>query len=281
MDSEGSYIFLIMSGVNYMSLPIALQLYSVRDVLYDNLCGILKQVRKMGYDGVELPGLNGIDPDEIKRVLTDVGLKVISSHVPVQELLDETRLQDYKKVGCQYVAIPWMDYRDTGKVEENFALIATISEKVHNAGMMLLYHNHNFEFEKLDGKFILDRIYDSVPADRLQTQIDTCWAKFAGVDPAEYLLKYIGRAPLVHLKDFVKGESNENPFELIGKVEDKKKTDFRFVPVGYGCQDIPSVLKACVEVGAKWVIVEQDKSDERPTMEAARMSVEYLHSFAW
>ena len=85
----------------------------------------------------------------------------------------------------------------------------------------------------------------------------------------------------MHLKDFIKGESDETPFELIGKAEEKKKTDFRFMPVGYGCQDMPAVLKASIDAGAKWVIVEQDKSDDRPTLEAARMSVEYLHSFAW
>lgn len=264
-----------------MTLPIALQLYSIRDVLYGDLRGSLEQVRDMGYDGVELPGLNGIDPEEIKRVLTKVGLQVMSSHVPVPELLDENRLQDYKRVGCQYVAIPWMDFENANKAEENFALISTIADKVHNAGMMLLYHNHNFEFKKLNGEYILDRIYESVPANKLQLQLDTCWAKFAGVDPSAYLRKYAGRAPLVHLKDFVKGESNENPFELIGKVEEKKQTDFRFVPVGHGCQDMPELLRVSVEVGAKWVIVEQDKSDERPTMEAARLSVEYLHSFEW
>ncbi len=264
-----------------MSLPIALQLYSVRDVLYDDLHGVLEKVKKMGYDGVELSGLSGLDPDQVKKELKEIGLKVTSSHVPVAEMMDTNRLKDYRDVGCEYVVIPWMDFNDKTKVQENIDTIVFLAEKVHEVGMMLLYHNHNFEFELVDGKYILDRIYESVPADKLQTQVDTCWAKFAGVDPADYLRKYTGRAPLVHLKDFVKGESKENPFELIGKAEEKKQTDFRFTPVGYGCQDMPSILKASIEIGAKWVIVEQDKSDERPTLEAARMSVEYLHSFKW
>lgn len=264
-----------------MALPIALQLYTVRDVLYDDLYGVLKKVKDMGYDGVELSGLSGLDPDELKKCLDDLALPTMSSHVPVTELLDEKRLEDYKKVGCRFVAIPWMDHHDHSKVPENIELIRQISEKTSKAGLMLLYHNHNFEFETIDGKYILDMIYEGVPADKLQTQVDTCWVKFAGLDPADYLRKYKGRAPLVHLKDFIKGESNEDPFDLIGKASEKKETDFCFKPVGYGCQDMPSVLKASVEVGAEWVIVEQDKSDERPSLEAARMSVEYLKSFEW
>ncbi|MGI6634674.1 MAG: sugar phosphate isomerase/epimerase family protein [Christensenellales bacterium] len=264
-----------------MSLPIALQLYSIRDVLYDDFYDVLKQVKEMGYDGVELPGLSGIEPDELRHILLDLDLPAISSHVPIPEIMDSERLQDYKKVGCEYVAIPWMDHSDHSKVLENIELIGKIADTVKKAGLMLLYHNHDFEFRKINGKYILDMIYEGVPEDRLKTQVDTCWAKFAGVDPATYLRKYKGRAPLVHLKDFIKGESDATPFELIGKAEEKKKTDFRFMPIGYGCQDMPSVLKASVEAGAKWVIVEQDKSDDRPTMEAARMSVKYLRSFEW
>ena len=166
-----------------MALPVALQLYSVRDVLYDDLRGVLQQVKDMGYDGVELPGLSGIDPDELIKILGDVGLAVTSSHVPVPELLDPARLADYKKVGCEYVAIPWMDHSDHSKVPENIELIRKIAGMVRDAGMTLLYHNHNFEFAKIGDKYILDMIYEGVPADLLKTQVDTCWVKFAGVDP--------------------------------------------------------------------------------------------------
>ena len=82
------------------------------------------------------------------------------------------------------------------------------------------------------------------------------------------------------LKDFWSdGENGVAPYDLIGKSsEARKKTNFEFRPIGYGVQDIPSIIKASEEAGAEWLIVEQDESSVRPTMEAARMSIEYLHS---
>ena len=84
-------------------------------------------------------------------------------------------------------------------------------------GIQTLYHNHDFEFAKMpDGRYALDYIYDTIPADLLQTELDTCWVKVAGEDPAAYVRKYTGRSPLVHLKDFHKEGKPANMYKLIG-----------------------------------------------------------------
>ena len=68
-----------------------------------------------------------------------------------------------------------------------------------------LYHNHDFEFVKMpNGQYALDYIYTEIPADLLQTELDICWVKVAGEEPVDYIKKYAGRAPVVHLKDFYK-----------------------------------------------------------------------------
>ena len=264
-----------------MKLPIALQLYSVRDELEKDFFGTLKKVKTMGYDGVELSGLNGRDPYEVRRMLDEVGLACPSSHVPVAEQKEVGAFVRYARAGVRFVAVPWMDYGNGNEhLRENIETVRRLAENAAKEGITLLYHNHDFEFKKVNGKAILDILYEEIPAYLLQTQFDTCWVKFAGESPVEYLKKYAGRAPLVHLKDFWSdGENGVAPYDLIGKgSEARKKTNFEFRPIGYGVQDIPSIIKASEEAGAEWLIVEQDESFVRPTMEAARMSIEYLHS---
>jgi sugar phosphate isomerase/epimerase len=163
------------------------------------------------------------------------------------------------------------------QVIENAKMIGQIAKDL---GMTLLYHNHDFEFDKIDGKYALEVLYDSVSADLLQTELDTCWVNVGGEEPAAYVRKYTGRAPVVHLKDFV-GQKNENMYELIGIESEKKEVTvpFDFRPVGFGKQDMPAIVKAAEDAGASWVVVEQDKpSMELTPLECAQKSREYLKS---
>ena len=147
-------------------------------------------------------------------------------------------------------------------------------------GMTLLYHNHDFEFMKLDGKYALDILYDEVSADLLQTELDMCWVNVGGENPVEYLLKYSGRSPVVHLKDFA-GDKSDDMYELIGieKKAPKRPSNFEFRPVGSGKQDFPAILKAAEQAGSSWVVVEQDNPSMGLTpMECAAKSRAYLKS---
>ena len=83
-------------------------------------------------------------------------------------------------------------------------------------GITLLYHNHDFEFDKTeDGEYVLDALYNEISEDLLKTELDTCWVNVGGENPADYVRKYTGRAPVVHLKDFV-GTRSKNMYKLIG-----------------------------------------------------------------
>jgi len=147
--------------------------------------------------------------------------------------------------------------------------------------MTLLYHNHDFEFvkDKDTGEYALDQLYREIPA--LQTQVDTCWVKVAGEDPAAYVRKYKGRAPIVHLKDFMIEGKPGQMYELIGAdtEENEGGGKFEFRPLGHGVQDIPSLIDAAVDAGAKWVVCEQDMpSMGKTSLECAQMSLDTLNA---
>ncbi len=265
------------------SLPIALQLYSVRDDMAADFFGTLEKVKAMGYDGVEICGLFDHSVEEVKAKLDELGLVPVSAHMPFDEMVNSPEIMaNYAAIGCKFVVIPYLvpEYRPG---EEKFAYVIEqariIGEYAKKLGMTLCYHNHDFEFVKIDGEYALDILYKEVPADLLETELDTCWVNVGGVNPAEYIRKYAGRVNIVHLKDFV-GCKSENMYALIGIDENEEKDTggkFEYRPVGYGLQDFPAILKAAEESGTKWVIVEQDMPSMGKTpLECAEMSINYL-----
>lgn len=268
-----------------MALSVAVQVYSVRDDAKADLRGTLEKIKKMGYDGVEFAGLYGNSPAEIKAMCAEIGLTPISAHVPYLDMLADPKgvLSQYAEIGVKFVAVPYLtpEYRPgTDAFPEVVKNVEMLGKVAKELGIQLLYHNHDFEFAKIDGKYALDVLYDTVPAEYLQTELDVCWVNVGGEVPADYIRKYSGRCPVVHLKDFY-GEKDENMYELIGIKSDapKRPGNFEFRPVGSGLNDFPAILKAATEAGAGWVIVEQDKPSMGLTpLECIEKSRNYLKS---
>lgn len=274
-----------------MALPIAVQLYSVRDRVEADMKSALAEVKEMGYDGVEFAGLFGNAPEDIRKWCELLALRPISAHVPLDEMIadPEGTFATYKKIGCSYIVVPYVTpERRPGAqgFQDTIKTIAEIGRKASQAGLTLLYHNHDFEFTKVDGEYGLDVLYREVPASCLQTELDTCWVNVGGEEPAAYVRKYTGRSPVVHLKDFyMSGKLPAHLYALIG-IEDEHKDDepstFEFRPIGSGMQNIPAILDASVDAGASWVVVEQDEpSMGLSRMESVRKSREYLRTLGW
>jgi sugar phosphate isomerase/epimerase len=257
--------------------------YSAREEAQKDLDSVLKQLKRIGYDGVEFAGFYNHSARDIRDMLTQHGLVAISSHVPFQNIADDMfgAIAYHQAIGCPYIAIPYLDDQTrpgAAGFAKTLQSIIRFGGLVREAGMTLLYHNHDFEFVTLSGQYALDFLYDAVSPSLLQTEIDTCWVKFAGLDPAEYIRKYAGRCPVVHLKDYIGGQSGFTPYALIGQAEtaNRETGAFEFRPVGYGCQDVASLVSAGIESGAEWFVVEQDMSVGRTPLEAAAMSMETL-----
>ena len=271
-------------------LPIAIQLYSVRDDMAADFEGTLRKIKELGYDGVEFAGLFGRKPEYVRDLLKEIGLVPVSSHVAYVEMMADIEgvMSAYETIGTKYIAVPYMteEYRPNApKFDEAIEGMKALGKAAAAHGMTLLYHNHDFEFVKMGDEYGIDVMYSRIPADLLQTELDTCWVNVAGEDPAAFVLKYSGRAPVVHLKDFyMPAKKPEKMYALIGiddgAAEEKKEEDsFGFRPVGYGAQNIPAIIEASEKAGAKWLVVEQDDPSLGKTpMECAKMSIDYLQS---
>ena len=271
-----------------MNLKVGLQLYTVRQSMEKDFEGTLRAVRDMGYEYVELAGYFGKSSEEIKKTLDELGLKCVSVHQK-PDFFDEdfdAKVDFLRGFGTKYAIIPWYDkskLAGSAVWEDTKEYFRTLADKLAARGMMLGYHNHDFEFEKHDGKYLHDYIFEAIDADKIMPEIDTCWVRYAGLDPAEKLRQFKGRVPIVHLKDFKCKNLAQGPvYDLIGTdgkpapAASKEDNEFEFRPVGYGMQDFKSILEACEECGTEIVIVEQDKTYDKTELEAARLSREYL-----
>jgi len=275
------------------TLPIGIQLYSLRDMLEaapEKFGEVMQQLRDFGYAGVELAGTYGLTPEFIRDTLNEIGLEPVSAHVPLADMMKDAEqvAKDYATIGCKYVVVPYLpeEYRHlTPGYDKVLAEMTRIGKIMKDHGMQMLYHNHDFEFVKLaDGTYGFDDIYRQVPPECLAAEPDTCWIKVAGEDPAAYIEKYTGRVPVVHLKDFIKEGNPKNLYKLIGIDTEEVEEDtgmFEFRPVGFGQQIWLPIMTASVKAGAEWVVVEQDEHYDVPSIECARRSREYLKILGW
>ncbi len=268
---------------------VGLQLYTVRGAMAADFEGTIKAVAEMGYEYVEFAGFFGKSAEEVKSILDKYGLKCVSAHYGMDEYYNivkdpEATVAYLNTIGIKYYVLAWYDVNKLAgspEWETTLAQMKEVSSILASNGIKFGYHNHDFEFRVVDGKYIHDHIFDSIPKDEIEPEIDTCWVRYADIDPAEKIREFAGRVHVVHLKDFVCSKFGGGPvYELIGdeskKEEEKEENFFEFRPVGYGVQDFASILAACEECGTETVIVEQDKTYDLPELEAARRSREYL-----
>lgn len=247
-----------------IKLPVAVQVYSVREQAAADFDAAMGELARMGYGGVELAGLYGKSPEEIRAVLDRWGLKAVSAHVPYDEFARdlEGTVEAYRKIGCQYAAVPYLGgdrWYGGSKYQETLSFLAVIAEKCREAGMQLLYHNHTHEFARTEeGGCQLDAFYGAAETAELATELDLCWVKVGGADPAEYLRRYSGRCPLVHMKDFVRGDK------------------VTLVALGDGELGVCEAAAQAAESGAEWLVVEQDDHHFGSPMENMKKSIDCL-----
>lgn len=264
--------------------PVAIQLYSLRNEMEKDFYGTLEQVGQMGYEGVEFCGFFDQPAEKVKDALDRFGLKAVSSHQGVNSWIQDYDLWSayFAEIGCRYTAIPYEaeEFAPNGEhYEERIQTYAEVGKKLKKElGIELCYHNHDFEFQMVNGMYGLDYMLQKAP--ELSPELDVCWIKVQNEDPIEYIQKYKGRTKLIHLKDFVvlpDADPEVVYYERYGKRRTKAYTEgFEFRPVGQGCQDMPGIVRAAEECGVEWLIVEQDVSPDSTPLEDAKKGIDFM-----
>ena len=243
-----------------MSLPIALQLYSIKDETEKNFTEALKKVAKIGYSAVEFAGYGGLSSSELKALLLELNLKVCGSHVGLEELTNniDNVIEYNLEIGNPYIICPWATYSSKIDFENMAETLNAIALKCSERGILFAYHNHGHEFQDFQGEYGLDILYKKTDAELVKAEIDTYWVQHAGVDPVEYIKKHSGRCDLIHIKDM--------------EIVDGEK---RSTEVGNGIMDIKTIIVEAEKQGAKWLIVEQEFFN-KPSLESVEIGFNNL-----
>lgn len=257
---------------------IGLQLYSIRDAMQADVAGTLKKVADMGYQYLELAGYSngkfyGMTPRDFKKLVSDLGMEIISSHTMVEAkgiTMENAKkmADDHAQLGVKYCIQPWINEEDR-YIDQYKKMIADwnkVGEIMQHSGIQFGYHNHNFEFEPTNGLVpYFDIFMKEMDPDLITMELDVYWATKAGQDPVQLFERFPGRFQLLHFKDATREEAPY--FEV-------KKDDI--APVGQGHIDFQRIYNAHDIAGTQYFFVEDDNQGNGKPFEGIKASITYL-----
>ena len=256
-----------------MTEPVALQLWTVRELYDHDPRGVIARVAELGYPAMEMvySRTGGLTHAEQRAALDGSGLRASAMHCFFEELEAEPeRVMDAAEAfGVEHVVCAWVEperRRDAEGYRALAAALARAGEACRARGLRLAYHHHDFELAEHGGRRGMDWIWDGVPAELLVAEVDTYWVHVAGLDLVGYLQGLGDRVELLHLKDRLPPGRPA----LAGEGEGLARWN---AEVGEGVIDLPAALAAAPS--ARWLVTEQDFCPGDP-YESARVSLENL-----
>ncbi len=220
---------------------MCVQMYSARSILnHDNYADILKEIAAMGYTAVEAASYDGDNgliygdtPEVFKQKVEAAGMKVLSAHVSrglSREELDSGDLsaalawwdkciEVHKKAGMEYIVTPWMGLQENLKDLQVYCdYLNEVGRRCKAAGIKYGYHNHAYEFEKVEDQVMYDYMLQHTDPDLVFFQMDVYWAVIGKASPVDYFKRYPGRFKMLHIKDeWEVGQSGMVGFDAIFK----------------------------------------------------------------
>ena len=245
---------------------IGLQLYTLRDVIMSDVKGVLTSVAAMGYTEAETYGYNdgklfGMPVAEFGIFMKGIGMQTVSGHYGIDMTTKgwDKSCEDAKSLGQSYVVVPWMDkkyYSSLDELKKTCDTLNKAGEVAKKHGLQMGYHNHAFEFEKVEGKVIMDTMLGQLDPKLVTWELDLYWVVRAGQDSVNYFEKYPGRFQLWHVKDMDKANNERN------------------ADVGTGTIDFKNLFTKAKQSGMKKFFVEQETYPSTP-MESTKNSINY------
>ena len=224
---------------------VGLQLYTVRDLMAKDVEGTLAAVAGAGYTEVEFAGYFNKSPADILAMLGRHGLAAPSVHTGSIAPDDWAKALDAANVvGHKYIVVPWIPEErrktldDWKRVAADFNRVAATAQA---AGVQFAYHNHDFEFQLVEGQVPFDVLLAETDPKLVQLEIDLYWITKGGHDPLAYFARWPGRVPLVHVKDSLGAP------------------DHKMVDVGAGTIDWKRIFARSQQAGIQHYFVEHDQ----------------------
>lgn len=249
-------------------MKLGAQLFTVREACKD-LEGValsLRKVADIGYTTVQASGLCPFDAEWFREELRKNGLECVISHVPVDRLqndLDQV-CAEHKIFGCENVGLGFYSFK-TCELPQGYDEFVQnwlpVARGVKERGLKFMYHNHNSEFRKVNGKPLLQKMAEDFAPDEMGFILDTFWVQAGGANPAEYIRMLKGRVPCIHLKDYMY------------TLEEIKKS---ICAVGDGNINFDAVVAAAQDAGTQYLLVEQDDCHGEDPFACLERSYKYL-----
>lgn len=241
---------------------IGLQLYTLRNEMQKDFHGTLAKVASIGFKEVEFAGYFNQSPEQVKTVLSRNGLTAPAVHVPtasIRENLQKT-IDIAHIIGHQYLICPFLSPQERKSLDD-YKRLAELFNRAgaacQKAGLQFGYHNHDFEFEVLEGQLPYDVLLKETDPKLVKMELDLYWITRAQQSPAKYFARYPGRFPLFHVKDM-----DQTPKRF-------------FTEVGRGVINFKQIFAQANKAGVKHFFVEQDQTPGNP-FESIQISYNYL-----
>lgn len=227
---------------------------------------ILDSVKEAGYDAVEGGGTG--DAAAYKALLDERGMVCAGLHTSISRSPDVDELiAQLKTLDCQHLCnsgiVSWQE-RTRTDYEKSVEVLNEMGRRLADEGIDFHYHNHDFEFERIDGERTgMDILLDGLDPQAVDLCVDVGWVHVAGVDPVAFLEAQRERIGYIHLKDYARQPGSSDRAGLIWR------------ELGNGVMDWQAILPVLPTLDVEWALVEQDRTDREPG-ESLQISRDYL-----
>jgi sugar phosphate isomerase/epimerase len=252
-------------------MKVGAQLFTVRDYCKDlsAFSETLKKIADIGYTTVQVSGTCEYEAHWLKEQLDQNGLRCVITHTAPQKLQEQLSkvCADHKTFHCNCVGLGMYSMM-TGDPAAEYAkfleIYKPVAKELKNNGLYFMYHNHDQEFFKLNGKTILQHMAEDFSPDEMGFTLDTFWVQAGGANPAQCLRDLKGRVPCIHLKDFAYGRGDGFRVNM--------------APVGEGNINFEDVIKAAGDAGTEYLLVEQDDCHGEDPFDCLKRSYDNLRA---
>lgn len=281
-----------------MALKVGIQLYSVRTEMEKDPIEAIRQVASIGYKNLEVanaradadPGVGfDVPADKLREILSGFGAHVVNGHIrPLDDTTAPAILAYHESIGSKYIGQSADFFTGYDQLMERCEYYNHMGALCAGHGMKFVYHNHYHEFQTIGGKRVLDLILENTDPETVCFEIDTFWVMRGGEDPVEVMKTVGSRLKFVHQKDFSK--TSKTPVNLFESLRSKTELITRdtfggaaqpedFCEVGTGTMEIQNIIDTANDLGAEYIILEQDHTRLNP-MESIQISMDSFRKYS-